>query len=103
IGARGVWRSRGHGAATTSRIVGGLFRCRRNYWRGRGPAFSVALNTQQTKGGDMSTGQKKNSGQNRTPTRRTMANTVTNPEGLVSHYPLSSVLVVFGLGLAVGV
>jgi hypothetical protein len=51
----------------------------------------------------MSIGQKKSIGQNRMPTGRTGANTATKPEGLVSHYPLSSVLVVFGLGLAVGV
>ena len=42
----------------------------------------------------MSTAQKQNIGQNKTPT-------AANP--VVSHYPLSSVLVVVGLGLAVGV
>ena len=51
----------------------------------------------------MSTGQKNRIGPNRSPTGWTAANTATKPEGLVSHYPLSSVLVVFGLGLAVGV
>jgi hypothetical protein len=51
----------------------------------------------------MITGQKKSVGQNRSPTGRTVGNAVTKPEGLVSHYPLSSVLVVFGLGLGVGV
>ncbi len=45
----------------------------------------------------MSTGQKK------MPTGPTVAYAVTEPEGLVSHYPLSSVLVVFGIGLGVGV
>ncbi len=45
----------------------------------------------------MSTGQK------RKPTGPTVAHAVTKPEGLVSHYPLSSVLVVFGIGLGVGV
>jgi hypothetical protein len=33
----------------------------------------------------------------------TVAHAVAIPEGLVSHYPLSSVLVVFGMGLGVGV
>ena len=33
----------------------------------------------------------------------TVARAVANAEGLVSHYPLSAVLVVFGVGLAVGV
>jgi hypothetical protein len=42
-------------------------------------------------------------GQNRSAIGRTVANAVTKPEGLVSDYPLSSVLVVVGLGLAVGV
>lgn len=51
----------------------------------------------------MSVGQKKIIGRNRAPCSRTVANTVTRPEGLVSQYPLSSVLVVVGLGLAVGV
>jgi hypothetical protein len=51
----------------------------------------------------MSTGQKTSSGKNRTPTGRTVANTASKPDGLLSHYPLSSVLVVFGLGLAAGV
>src|SRR4029079_11927533 len=51
----------------------------------------------------MSTGQKKIVGQNRSPIGRTAANAVTESEGLVSNYPLSSVLVVVGLGLAVGV
>lgn len=41
-------------------------------------------------------------GQHTIPTGRTVAPTVTKPEGLVSHYPLSSVLVVFGIGLGVG-
>lgn len=44
-----------------------------------------------------------NTRQNRMPTASTKAKTVTKAEGLVSHYPLSSVLVVFGLGLGVGV
>jgi len=51
----------------------------------------------------MIAGQKTNLGQNRSPTARTTASAVTKPEGLVSDYPLSSVLVVVGLGLAVGV
>lgn len=51
----------------------------------------------------MSTGQKRSIGQNRSPTGRTVASAVTKPEGLVSDYPLSSVLVAVGLGLAVGV
>ena len=51
----------------------------------------------------MSAGQKKSVGQNRSLTGRTVANAVTKPKGLVSDYPLSSVLVVVGLGLAVGV
>jgi hypothetical protein len=51
----------------------------------------------------MSTGQRKIIGQDRSPTGRTVAYTVTKPEGLVSEYPLSSVLVVVGFGLAVGV
>ena len=51
----------------------------------------------------MSIGQKANSGQNRTPARRTVAKTAAKPAGLVSHYPLSAVLVVFGVGLGVGV
>lgn len=42
-------------------------------------------------------------GQNKMPTGPTTAHSVTKPEGLVSHYPLSSVLVVFGIGLGVGV
>ena len=33
----------------------------------------------------------------------TVAQAVAKAEGLVSHYPLSSVLVVFGVGLGVGV
>jgi len=48
----------------------------------------------------MSVGQKTCGVQNRTPTGRTAA---TKPKGLVSHYPLSSVLVVFGVGLGIGV
>jgi len=51
----------------------------------------------------MSTGQKRSVGQNRSPTGRTVANAVTKSEGLISQYPLSSVLVVVGLGLAGGV
>jgi hypothetical protein len=50
----------------------------------------------------MSIGQKRRVRQNRSPRGRTVANTVMKPEGLVSDYPLSSVLVVVGLGLAVG-
>src|SRR5690349_12867877 len=50
----------------------------------------------------MSTEQKKSIQQNRSPTGRTVASAVTKPKGLVSDYPLSSVLVVVGLGLAVG-
>ena len=45
----------------------------------------------------MSTGQKK------MPTGPTVADAVTDAEALVSHYPLSSVLVVFGIGLGIGV
>lgn len=33
----------------------------------------------------------------------TVARAVAKAEGLVSHYPLSSVLIVFGIGLEVGV
>jgi len=51
----------------------------------------------------MIAGQKTSSEQNRTPPGRTAANTVTKPDGVVSDYPLSSVLVVFGIGLGVGV
>ena len=51
----------------------------------------------------MSTQQKTSIGQNRTPTGRTVANSRAKPEGLVSDHPLSSVLVVFGLGLGIGV
>jgi len=51
----------------------------------------------------MSTGQRVNVGQNRTPTGRIVPKTATKPAGLVSHYPLSAVLVVFGIGLGVGV
>ena len=51
----------------------------------------------------MSTRHKQSSGINRTPTRRTVVRTVTKPAGLVSHYPLSSVLVAYGVGLALGV
>jgi len=50
----------------------------------------------------MSTEQKKSIQQNRSPTGRPVASAVTKPKGLVSDYPLSSVLVVVGLGLAVG-
>ena len=42
-------------------------------------------------------------GQKKMPTRPTVAHAVAKSEGLVSNYPLSSVLVVFGLGLGVGV
>ena len=42
-------------------------------------------------------------GQKKMPTRPTVAHAVAKPEGLVSDYPLSSVLVVFGIGLGVGV
>ena len=45
----------------------------------------------------MSTGQKK------LPIGPTVERTVAIPEGLVSHYPLSSVLVVVGIGLGVGI
>ena len=41
--------------------------------------------------------------QNKMPAGPTVANVVAKTEGLVSHYPLSSVLVVFGIGLGVGV
>jgi hypothetical protein len=51
----------------------------------------------------MSIEQKTNLGPYRTPTGRTVANSPAKPEGLVSHYPLSSVLVVFGVGLGIGV
>src|SRR4051812_5314361 len=51
----------------------------------------------------MSAGQKLNVGQNRSPTGPRMANVVKEPEGVVSDYPISSVLVVVGLGVAVGV
>jgi hypothetical protein len=51
----------------------------------------------------MSSGQKTSSGQNKIPTERTVPNTLTKPEGMVSHYPLSAVFVVFGIGLGVGV
>lgn len=37
------------------------------------------------------------------PTGTSVKNTAAKPAGLVSHYPLSSVLVVFGIGLGVGV
>ena len=42
-------------------------------------------------------------GQKKRPADLTVANAVAKSEGLVSHYPLSSVLVVFGIGLGVGV
>jgi len=53
----------------------------------------------------MSIGQneKTSVGQNRTPTGRTAAPSATKPEGMISHYPLSSILVVFGVGLGIGV
>jgi len=45
-----------------------------------------------------------NTAQKKTPAGPAVArNAVSKPDGLVSHYPLSSVLVVFGIGLAVGV
>jgi len=50
----------------------------------------------------MNAGQNANVGQNRSPPRRTAPSTVTKPEGLLSDYPLSSVLIAVGLGLAVG-
>ena len=37
------------------------------------------------------------------PNRATIGRTSAKPNGVVSHYPLSSVLVVYGLGLGVGV
>jgi len=42
-------------------------------------------------------------GQKKKPAGPTVAHAVARSEGLVSDYPLSSVLVVFGLGLGVGV
>jgi hypothetical protein len=42
-------------------------------------------------------------GQKKMPTGPSAAHAVAKSEGLVSDYPLSSVLVVFGLGLGVGV
>jgi hypothetical protein len=42
-------------------------------------------------------------GNNRSPTGPRTANVVKKPEGPVSDYPISSVLVVVGLGVAVGV
>jgi hypothetical protein len=51
----------------------------------------------------MNTKQKMNSGRNRMPTSMSVKNRAANLDGLVSHYPLSSVLVVFGIGLGVGV
>lgn len=45
----------------------------------------------------MTTGQKK------VPTKQPVAHAATKSEGLVSDYPLSSVLVVFGVGLGIGV
>ena len=51
----------------------------------------------------MSAGQKTKLGQNRSPAGQTVASPITKSEGLVSDYPLSSVLVVVGLGLAAGV
>src|SRR6478672_8479408 len=51
----------------------------------------------------MSDGKRTNVGQNRSPGGRTAASAVRKPEGLVSDYPLSSVLIAVGLGLAVGV
>ena len=44
-----------------------------------------------------------NIGQNRLSSGPTVALAATKPEGLVSHYPVSSVLVVFSIGLGVGV
>lgn len=37
------------------------------------------------------------------PSGPTVARAATKPQGLASHYPLSSVLVVFSIGLGVGV
>jgi hypothetical protein len=37
------------------------------------------------------------------PSRAPIGRPAARPNGVVSHYPLSSVLVVFGLGLGVGV
>ena len=51
----------------------------------------------------MSAGQKTKLGQNRSPAGQTTASAITKPEGVVSDYPLSSVIVAVGLGLAVGV
>jgi hypothetical protein len=51
----------------------------------------------------MSTKQKMNSRRNRLPTSISVKNTAADLDGLVSQYPLSSVLVVFGIGLGVGV
>ena len=51
----------------------------------------------------MSDRQKTSGGQNKSPPRRTVARAVEKPDGLVSDYPLSSVLIAVGLGLAVGV
>jgi hypothetical protein len=51
----------------------------------------------------MSAGQKTKLGQNRSPAGQTVASPITKSEGLVSDYPLSSVLIAVGLGLAVGV
>jgi hypothetical protein len=47
----------------------------------------------------MNIAQKKSFG----PNRATIGRKAAKPNGVVSHYPLSSVLVVFGLGLGVGV
>jgi len=47
----------------------------------------------------MSAGQKTKLGQNRSPAGQTVASPITKSEGLVSDYPLSSVLIAVGLGL----
>lgn len=51
----------------------------------------------------MNTGQRLNRGRNRMSSDTSANDTAANLDGLVSHYPLSSVLVVFGIGLGVGV
>jgi hypothetical protein len=51
----------------------------------------------------MNTAQTKRIARNATLPARRVVNTVTKPEGVVSQFPLSSALIVFGLGLGVGV
>jgi hypothetical protein len=55
------------------------------------------MRTIQGKGNEMSTGQQK------MPNRTTVAKAAAESDGLVDANPLSSVLIVFGIGLGVGV